>query len=127
MTGPDSALPTYVGRDAVVEGRIVIAGELVVAGQVRGAVTCTDARVATRVHVARGAVVEGDVQATVVAVEGRVTGHVLGTESVRLGPGAEVGGDVSYARLDMAMDARVDGRLVQIERSELSNVVPLKP
>lgn len=130
MTSPaDShgAAPTFIGPHTVIEGRVVAAGDLAIAGRISGGVTCADADCPAHVHVLRGAVVDGDVHAGVVIVDGSVGGDVTGTETVRLGGGAEVGGDVSYARLDMAMDARVGGRLVQLERSEPSNVVPLKP
>jgi cytoskeletal protein CcmA (bactofilin family) len=122
--GPSS---TVIGADTVIEGRLLVGSALTVRGRVHGAIARRDGSGPVEVRIEQGALVEGDVLADIVVVDGGVAGHVTGVESVRLGLGARVRGDVTYGRLDMDMDVVVEGRLVAIEPAEMSNVVPLKP
>jgi cytoskeletal protein CcmA (bactofilin family) len=124
---PAPVAPTLIATDTTIEGRVLVGTALVVQGRVVGAVVPAELAVRTEVRIVAGAVVEGEVRADVVSVDGHVHGNLTGAESVRLGSAAVVIGDVAYGRLDMEMDARVDGRLVELDRPELSNVVPIKP
>ncbi|WP_123538731.1 polymer-forming cytoskeletal protein [Halosimplex salinum] len=135
VVGPDETVSddlTVASGDVLVRGTVegdltAMAGSVEVTGDVTGDVTATagsvtvDGRVGGTVEAAAGsvdvgpdAVVEGDVEAAAgtVTVDGTVEDDVTGSDTVRLGDGASVGGDVTYGEeIERASGATVDGRI----------------
>ena len=90
------------------------AGSVTVDGAVGGDVDA----MAGSAEIREGAVVGGEVAAAAeeVVIEGRVDGDVTGAETVVLGSGADVGGDVEYGEsLDRADGAAVAGTVSQVD------------
>jgi len=109
-----SAVPTGRGlstlsSDLVFEGNVSGAGDLQIAGQVKG-----DVRVG-RLIVGETGAVEGNVQADYVEVRGRVVGGVQGKQ-VKLVATAYVDGDITAEQLSIDVGAFFQGRVAQGQR-----------
>lgn len=94
-----------VPRGEAVEGVFVVAGDVTIRGHVSGDV----------------AVLSGDILVT-----GTIDGNLfVASGNARLGPSAEVGGDVSYGdeRPDVSLDARVDGDVEKLDWPDLGSAL----
>ena len=58
--------------------------------------------------------IKGNVEVSIAVINGEVIGNVRGVQRVVLGAKARVTGDVSYGVIEMALGARIDGRLVPL-------------
>lgn len=87
----------HIDHDALVQGRIVVAGEVRLDGRCEGAILCS------RLEVGRWGRIEGEVEADEVTVEGEVIGNIR-ARKVWLKTSAVVEGDVVHASL--VVDAR---------------------
>lgn len=68
--------------------------------------------------------IEGDVKAPHVVLNGRVQGDVRAVESLDLAAQARVSGALYYVRLEMALGAEVNGKLVCLTKEILSKSLP---
>jgi cytoskeletal protein CcmA (bactofilin family) len=96
--------PSYIGRDAVIEGQINCDGELHVDGAFRGTVR---ARVCV---VDLHGVVHGELSGEVIHVRGRVIGPIQGSK-VYIHAGAHVEGDVFQDSISIENGAYVYGTI----------------
>ena len=104
---------TVIGADVVVRGDIEGPTDLHVQGRVLGKVNVTG------LILDEGAEIDGPVTADAVMIGGHVTGSVE-AKAVHVQPSGRVEGDVTYATLQIDAGARLIGRLVVSDGSELS-------
>jgi cytoskeletal protein CcmA (bactofilin family) len=101
-TGGDEA--SLIGRSTQVRGHLRGSGDLEIQGRVEG-----DVQTDGDVVVADTGEVFGDVSGAAIRIEGTVAGAVTGTESVQLGSGARVQGDLRAPRVGIADGALYRG------------------
>lgn len=98
-----------ISAGTVIRGRIRADGDLVVEGQVEGAIEASGA-----ITIAEGALVkseDGAIVGSSIAVAGAVNGSLQGSEAVVLEPGARVVGDVAAPSIGVRPGALVRGRI----------------
>jgi len=116
---------TLIGHDSQVQGGVVFKGGLHLDGLVKGDVKAGGDDMAV-LTVGVGATIEGNVYVPYVVLDGNVVGDVHATELVELAPHARVNGDIFYNRIEMAMGAEVNGKLVHVdEASQAVERVPV--
>ena len=98
--------PSVIAASLRFEGEIHSDGSVRIEGQVKGKVTARNLTVGSRGGI------EGDVAAEVAEINGLITGD-LEADTVILGPGAQVFGDITYGSLAMEPGARFEGRTIQ--------------
>jgi len=108
---PTTEVATLIGAGTRVEGNLIVTGGVHLEGFVRGNVT-TESGAQAHLTIARAGVVEGIVEVPRVIVHGEVRGDIRAREKVELGSSARVSGNVSYAVIEMAAGAVIQGRLV---------------
>jgi cytoskeletal protein CcmA (bactofilin family) len=109
-----ACIETLIGRHVSVQGDIRFSGGLHIDGHVAGSV-CASAEAGEReasLSISEHGRVQGSVAATHLVLNGRVEVDVLGSERVVLGSKADVRGDVEYRIIEMALGARIRGRLI---------------
>lgn len=95
------------------EGDLTFASQLVVAGHIKGNISCESLLI-----IERGGRVEGRIQAPEIVVHGELEGTVLATRSLEIWTGAVVGGDVS------ARSVRVDQGAMLTANLAISSDLP---
>lgn len=100
------ARATRIARGSCLRGELTGATEVVVEGEVRGAI-----RVEAAVAVAAGGLVEGPIEARVVRIAGRVVGDVRGAERVEVADAAALEGDIASPRVVVAPGAFFRGKV----------------
>jgi cytoskeletal protein CcmA (bactofilin family) len=108
---------TLIGRDTEIHGDVIFKGGLHLDGIVKGDVKTGEDELAV-LTVGVGATIEGNVYVPTVILDGNVIGDVHAAELVELAPNARINGDIFYNRIEMAMGAAVNGKLVHIEDSQ---------
>ena len=111
----DHKFDTLIGKDTEVQGNVVFQGGLLVEGAIRGNVTATQASEPAVLTVGAGAIIEGEVRVPRVVLDGTVCGDVHCSELVELAPNARVSGNIYYQRIEMAIGAEVNGKLVHVQ------------
>jgi cytoskeletal protein CcmA (bactofilin family) len=113
-----SELPveTLISASTRIEGDVGFSGGLQLEGQVTGGVRAREGQ-PSRLVLGSGAVIEGSVTAEVVEVHGTVRGDIVAPGRVVLGPTARVEGGLQYGSIEMAAGARIDGKLVKLEKA----------
>ena len=106
---------TLIGHDTEMHGSVIFKGGLHLDGVVKGDVKSDDELAVLTVGV--GATIEGNVYVPNVILDGNVIGDVHASEHVELAPNARVNGDIFYNRIEMAMGAEVNGKLVHINEA----------
>jgi cytoskeletal protein CcmA (bactofilin family) len=109
VEGPSGEAParrTQIAAGSCLRGEVTGATEVVVEGEVRGAI-----RVESTVVVGAGGLVEGPIQAKVVRVAGRVVGDVCGVDRVEVGDAATLEGDIAAPRVIIAEGAFFRGKV----------------
>ena len=97
---------TIIAQGLTIEGEFSSDDEVIVAGRLRGRLSCDGP-----VTIETGAVVEADVGAASLSVGGTLTGNVTAAERVDLLGGARLVGDVKAARLTIADGATFKGNV----------------
>lgn len=97
---------TIIGQGITIEGEITSDEEVVVAGTVRGKLTCEGP-----ITVDTGALVEADIGASSLSIGGSVTGNVTAADRVDILAGGRLVGDVKAARITIADGASFKGNV----------------
>lgn len=116
-------LDTLVGLETEVRGDIVFGGGLHIDGNVKGNVIARNDGVTSLVLSERGSV-EGEVRAPHVVIDGLVVGDIYAIESVELAEHARITGNVYYNRIEIAMGAEVNGKLIHLEEAGIPALPP---
>lgn len=96
---------THVGAGVVIAGDLKGAGEIVIAGAIKGQIISDG-----KVVVLEGGVVEGSIRAVDVVISGAVKGDISATSSLTLTATSILRGDVSTGRLVIEPGASFVGR-----------------
>ena len=116
-------ISTLVGHGTEIHGGLIFNGGLHLDGVVKGDVKAGDDALAV-LTVGVGATIEGNVYVPNVILDGKVIGDVHATEIIELAPNACVNGDIFYNRIEMAMGAEVNGKLVHIDETAENKANP---
>lgn len=113
-----SELPieTLVSARTRIEGDVRFGGGLQLEGQVTGSVRAHEGQ-PSRLVLGTEAVIAGSVAAEIVEVHGTVRGDILAAGRVVLGATARVEGGLQYGSIEMAAGARIEGKLVKLEKA----------
>lgn len=111
-------LDSLIGEQTVIRGDLLFAGGLHVDGSVKGSVVALNDGDSTLVVSERG-LIEGEVRVPHVTIDGVVIGDVYALDSVELAAQARISGNVFYRRLEVAVGAEVNGRLIHLEEAGL--------
>lgn len=109
-------ITTLVGNDTEIHGGIIFKGGLHLDGVVKGDVKAAQDSPAV-LTVGVSATIEGNVYVPTIVLDGKVIGDVYATEIIELAPNACVNGDIFYNRIEMAMGAEVNGKLVHVDEA----------
>lgn len=129
---PGARIDTLIAAGTRIEGNLIVAGGVHLAGYVKGNVT-TAADATAFLSIAPQGVVEGVVEVARVVVDGEVRGDIRASERVELGATARVSGDVAYGIIELAAGATIQGRLFSIgtaaepKKITLASPAPLRP
>lgn len=100
---------SLIARGTTIRGDIRFTGSLHLDGQVEGAVLA-DAGSNAVLTVSEVGHVVGDIQVPHAVIDGTVVGNIHVTDRLELAAQARVQGDISYAVLEMAAGAQVNGK-----------------
>jgi cytoskeletal protein CcmA (bactofilin family) len=104
---------TLVGAGTRIFGDIEFSGGFHVDGAVRGnVVSATDGEAS--LSVSDSGVIEGTVRVPNVLLNGRVTGDVIASHRLELGSTAHIDGNVHYHLVEIALGAKINGKLVHV-------------
>jgi cytoskeletal protein CcmA (bactofilin family) len=108
-----SAAPveTLIGPTVTIRGDVQFSGGLHLQGRVYGNLSIPEGAEAT-LELVEGAEVEGEVRAGQAALNGRVRGDVHVTGRLQLGAKAVIEGNVHYGTIEMALGARITGKML---------------
>lgn len=116
-------LDTLIGHETEIRGDIVFGGGLHIDGNVKGNIIARNDGVTSLVLSERGSV-EGEVRVPHVVVNGLVVGDIYAIESVELAQHARITGNVYYNRIEIAMGAEVNGKLIHLEEAGVPAAPP---
>lgn len=116
-------LDTLIGYETEIRGDIVFGGGLHVDGNVKGNVVARNDGMTSLMLSERGSV-EGEVRVPHVVVNGLVVGDIYAIESVELAQHARITGNVYYNRIEIAMGAEVNGKLIHLEEAGVPAAPP---
>ncbi len=100
---------SLIARGTTIRGDIRFTGTLHLDGQVEGAVLA-DAGSSAVLTVSEVGHVVGDIRVPHAVIDGTVVGNIHVTDRLELAAQARVQGDISYAVLEMAAGAQVNGK-----------------
>jgi len=106
-------IDTLVGSGTQLHGDVSFRGGLHVDGVIQGNVMSQPDSEAT-LSVSDSGVVEGTVNVPNVFLNGRVNGDVIAAQRLELGSTAQVDGDVHYHLIEIALGARINGKLMHV-------------
>lgn len=107
-------IDTLVGRGTTLRGDLEFSGGVHVDGVLQGDARGIEASMPSTLWVGEPGQIKGNVEVAIAVVNGEVVGNVRGTQRVVLGAKARVTGDVSYGVIEMALGARIEGRLMPL-------------
>lgn len=108
---PTSNATSLIAAGLEVNGAVSFSGALHVDGKIKGDVSAADDPRAV-VTIGPKGCIEGQVKVPRVVLEGAVVGDIVASEGVELGPSAHVTGNIYYQKIEMALGAAVNGRLI---------------
>ena len=117
VTPGDRESRTVIARATRVEGRVLGSGEILIDGEVEGAIEGTGT-----VRIAEHGGVEASVHARNVVVAGRVKGNISANQRIELQPSAFVEGNITAPRILIREGATFKGQVMMKEPSERSAV-----
>ena len=103
--GGSTAKESLIASDITIEGKIVGAGHIRIAGRFKG-----DVKVEGNVTIENGAHVTGEVHASTVVVNGEVQGNIDASSKVELLETGVINGDVKAGTLTVAAGSRMRGQ-----------------
>jgi len=80
---------TVIGKSSVITGTIDIKGPLLVEGQIKGKILCSDV-----VTIGVGGLVEAEIEANTAIIAGKMIGNINATEKIELQAKCELEGDI---------------------------------
>jgi cytoskeletal protein CcmA (bactofilin family) len=117
VTPGDRESRTVIARPTRIEGRILGSGEILIDGEVEGAIEGTGT-----VQIAEHGGVEASVHARNVVVAGRVKGNISANQRIELQPSAFVEGNITAPRILIRDGATFKGQVMMKEPSERGSV-----
>lgn len=114
---------SHLCEDMTVSGNVDFSEALEIVGTVNGTITATDEK--SELAIRKGAKVIGDVYVSLISINGEVEGSVNGNR-IELAEDAYIKGDIFYNVLEMAQGARVDGKMIHMEKMDVSNEEEVK-
>jgi cytoskeletal protein CcmA (bactofilin family) len=103
-------IDTLIGADTRIDGDVEFSGGLHLDGYINGNVKASSAGASLRVSDTGG--IEGSVLVTNIVLNGLVKGDIDAAERVELGENARVMGNVTYAVIETAVGAQINGKLI---------------
>lgn len=111
-----NAATSLVAAGTYLSGDLSFCKELVIAGTVNGSVTGAEDGTST-VKILENGAFSGEVSAPRVEIFGEVDANVTGTNSVVIGPKAQVSGVIRFHQLAVSPGAVITGELVTMDDS----------
>jgi cytoskeletal protein CcmA (bactofilin family) len=108
---PLASLETLIGPAVTIHGDVDFGGGLHLEGRVLGNV-CLTGDGEAGLTMTETALILGEVRASHATLNGRIRGDVLIAGRLALGPKAVVEGNVYYGSIEMALGARITGKMV---------------
>ncbi len=106
-----SEIGTLIGAKTRINGDVEFVGGFHLDGYINGNVKCESSAGAT-LSVSDQGCIEGSVIVPNIILNGLVKGDIDATDRVELGPKARVLGSVSYATIETAVGAQINGKLI---------------
>jgi cytoskeletal protein CcmA (bactofilin family) len=104
-------IETLLGKNTVINGDLHFGDGLQLDGIIRGNVTADDSSNAVFVIGENGRV-EGEIRVANVVVRGQVVGPIYANKTVELTSTSAVLGDIFYNQIEIAMGAKISGKMV---------------
>jgi cytoskeletal protein CcmA (bactofilin family) len=102
---------TLISAGTRINGDVTFSGGLHVDGTINGNVKADDSK-SDFLSVSEQACIEGTVAVPNIILNGLVKGDIDASERIQLGPTARVLGNVSYANIETAIGAQINGKLI---------------
>lgn len=107
-------IDTLIGRGTQLRGDLEFSGGVHIDGVLQGQVHGIDGAMPSTLWVGEPGQIKGNVEVSIAVINGEVLGNVCGVQRVVLSAKARVTGDVSYGVIEMALGARIEGRLMPL-------------
>ena len=111
---------TLVAEGVTFNGDIELKGQLIVAGNVNGAIKAEEDN--SVVTVAETGCIKGELTAPTIEIYGKSVSNIKATEILRIGPEADVSGTIEYATLEISAGGQIVGDLAKIEVESIDKV-----
>ncbi len=111
-------ITTVIGCGSEIRGDITFSNGLHVDGVIKGDVISDPEDPSATLTLSELGTIDGNVRVGNVMLNGTVIGDVIATNRVELAPKARIKGTLTYAMLEMAMGAEVNGKLVHASDPE---------
>ena len=111
---------TLVAEGVTFNGDIELKGQLIVAGNVNGAIKAEEDN--SVVTVAETGCIKGELTAPIIEIFGKSVSNIKATEILRIGPEADVSGTIEYATLEISAGGQIVGDLAKIEVESIDKV-----
>ncbi|MES9824531.1 MAG: polymer-forming cytoskeletal protein [Candidatus Thiodiazotropha endolucinida] len=105
-------ITTVIGSGTEIKGDITFCNGLHVDGVIRGDVLSDPQDPSATLTLSELGTIDGNVRVGNVMLNGTVVGDVMASNRVELAPKARITGTLTYAMLEMAMGAEVNGKLI---------------
>ena len=114
---------TLISAKTRINGDVTFCGGLHVDGTINGNITATDAKT-DFLSVSEQACIEGTVAVPNIILNGLVKGDIEASDRIKLGPTARVLGNVTYANIETAIGAQINGKLIHKSSSDAESPKP---
>ena len=111
---------TLVAEGVTFNGDIELKGQLIVAGNVNGAIKAEEDN--SVVTVSETGCIKGELTAPTIEIYGKSVSNIKATEILRIGPEADVSGTIEYATLEISAGGQIVGDLAKIEVESIDKV-----
>ncbi|MEW8028689.1 MAG: polymer-forming cytoskeletal protein [Candidatus Thiodiazotropha sp.] len=105
-------ITTVIGSGTEIKGDITFSNGLHVDGVIKGDVLSDPQDPSATLTLSELGTIDGNVRVGNVMLNGTVVGDVIASNRVELAPKARITGTLTYAMLEMAMGAEVNGKLI---------------
>jgi cytoskeletal protein CcmA (bactofilin family) len=111
-------ISTVIGSGTEIKGDITFSNGLHVDGVIKGDVLSNPEDQSATLTLSELGTIDGNVRVGNVMLNGTVVGDVIASNRVELAPKARITGTLTYAMLEMAMGAEVNGKLIHAAEQE---------